>query len=274
MTDVHYQLRESITIDLADRLHASSTSRQPIAPLTELHPDLTLAEAYRVQEINIDRAVAAGDSVVGHKIGLTALAMQELFGVDEPDYGHLTKTMILTPGAPLDLGHLIDPQIEVEPAFVLKNDLYGPGLDVEEVLDATDYISVCFEIIDSRIIDWNIRLQDTVGDNGSSAFVLMGEARVGPRDFDLRGLHTVLEVDGDEVESGNTSAILGHPANGIAWLANKISEFGKHLSAGDIVLPGTCTRSFRIAGKHHVRGAIEGIGEVQLELTGRPSVVR
>ncbi|WP_144097558.1 2-keto-4-pentenoate hydratase [Croceicoccus sediminis] len=266
--------RGDLLVGLADSLHNAQETRAPIKPLTDTVPDLSLAEAYRIQRHNIDRAVKNGQRVIGHKIGLTAIAMQQLFGVDEPDYGHLTDAMMLDPGQPLALDRLIDPQIEVEPAFVLKKDLKGPGLTVDHVLDATDYISICFEIIDSRIEDWRIKLEDTVSDNGSSAFVLMGETRFGPRDFDLRELRTELHVDGVLVEEGNTSAILGHPANGIAWLANKISEFGNHLHAGDIVLPGTCTRSYRIAGKGSATGSIARLGEVALNFTGRPTVVK
>ncbi len=214
------------------------------------------------------------NSIIGHKIGLTAKAMQELFGVREPDYGHLLNTMLHDARAPLDLGTLIDPQVEVEPAFVLGRRLQGPGVSIAAVLAATDYISVCLEIIDSRIIDWRIKLQDTVADNGSSARVVLGSMKVDPSGIGLDDLETELELDGSVVETGNTSAILGHPANGIAWLANRISEFGIALEPGHIVLPGTCTRSVRLRGHHQALGRIAGLGEVSLQLTGVPAVSR
>jgi 2-keto-4-pentenoate hydratase len=229
-------------------------------------------EAYRIQQVNIERRVALGERVVGHKIGLTARAMQEKFGVSEPDYGHLLDTMMHDESEPLDLSALIDPQIEVEPAFVLGGRLEGPGVTVADVLAATDHIRVCFEVIDSRIIDWQVRLQDTVADNGSSARVVLGSRKADPRDLELDNLTTELELDGVVVETGNTSAILGHPANGIAWLANRIAGFGLTLDAGHVVLPGTCTRCVRIGGHHRVAGRIDGLGEVTLQLTGAPSV--
>lgn len=266
--------RQELAEALADKLSQSLQQRKPIPALTKSYPDLTLDDAYRIQQINVTRMLNAGEKIIGHKIGLTAKAMQELFGVDEPDYGHITDKMVLDTDLPLDLSRLIDPQIEVEPAFVLNRDLKGPGLTIEDVLDATEYISACFEIIDSRIADWDIRLQDTVADNGSSAFIALDSRKIGSRDFDLRGLHTVLEVDGVEVETGDTTAILGHPANGVAWLANKIAQFGNHLTAGDIVLPGTCTRSYRIAGTKNARGTIEGIGSISLDFVGNPTVVK
>jgi len=138
------------------------------------------------------------------------------------------------------------------------------------VLSATDYISVCFEIIDSRITDWRIRLQDTVADNGSSARVVLGQERLRPQGLRLEDMLTELEIDGRVVETGNTGAILDHPANGVAWLANAIAQFGVGLQAGHVVLPGTCTRSYRINGRRRAVGRIDGLGDVSLDLAGRP----
>lgn len=262
--------------DLIDRcaavLDGAESSRQPIEPLTNRFPGLTVPEAYRIQQANVERRLKRGEHVVGHKIGLTARAMQELFGVSEPDYGHLLDTMLHDERVPLDLGTLIDPQIEIEPAFVLGSKLQGPNVGVAEVLAATEYVCVCFEVIDSRIIDWRVRLQDTVADNGSSARVVLGAFKADPNVLELDNLETELELDGVVRETGNTSAILGHPANGIAWLANRISEFGLTLDAGHVVLPGTCTRCVRIGGHSRVAGRIEGLGEVTLQLVGTPSV--
>lgn len=256
----------------AAQLSSAELNRRPTEPLTKTFPRLSVPDAYRIQQANVLRRLARGERVVGHKIGLTAKAMQELFGVSEPDYGHLLDTMMHDAAKPLDLGELIDPQIEVEPAFVLGKRLQGPDVQVEEVLAATDYVCVCFEVIDSRIIDWRIRLQDTVADNGSSARVVLGAKRVAPSSLALDTLDTELELDGTVVETGNTSAILGHPARGIAWLANSIAEFGITLEPGHIVLPGTCTRSVRIGGHRRVVGRIAGLGEVTLQLAGAPSI--
>jgi 2-keto-4-pentenoate hydratase len=257
---------------LASSLFVAEAERRPIDPLTDAYPDLSVTDAYRIQQTNVERRVSAGETVIGHKIGLTAKAMQDLFNVDEPDYGHLLNTMNHEQSQPLDLGELIDPQIEVEPAFVLGKPLAGPGVTKAEALAATDYVAVCFEVIDSRIVDWRIKLQDTVADNGSSARVVLGSQRTRPDDDALGNSHTVLEVDGVEVETGNTSAILGHPAVSVAWLVNKLAEFDVELQAGDIVLPGTCTRCYRIGGHRRIAGRIDGLGSVALELAGAPTV--
>jgi 2-keto-4-pentenoate hydratase len=255
---------------LAMALVEAESSRRPLEPLTQQCPGLGVADAYRIQRINILRRVSRGERIIGHKIGLTATAMQEKFGVNEPDYGHLMDTMMLPPGRPLDLGTLVDPQIEVEPAFILGRRLEGPGLGPDDVLAATDYVTACLEVIDSRIIDWRIRLADTVADNGSSARVLLGRGEHAPAGLALDDMATELELDGVVVERGNTRDILGHPAKSIAWLANHLSAFGIALEAGHVVLPGTCTRSVRIAGHRRVVGRIAGLGEVPLDLEGRP----
>jgi len=258
--------------DLANRLFRAESERRPIKPLTESLPGLSLADAYRIQQINADQRVHSGQRILGHKIGLTAKTMQVKFGVTEPDYGHLFDAMFLTPGKPLDLGELIDPQIEVEPAFVLGKDLNGPGVTIADVLAATDYVCACFEVIDSRIINWQIKLPDTVADNGSSSRVLLGDQHFAPGALALDSLDTELEIDGKVVETGNTRDILGHPASGIAWLANVLANYGIGLKAGHIVLPGTCVRSRRIGGHREIMGRIEGLGQVTLLMTGKPSV--
>jgi 2-keto-4-pentenoate hydratase len=258
----------------ATELSGAESSRRPIDPLTRTFPGLSVPDAYRIQQANVERRRARGERIVGHKIGLTAKAMQELFGVNEPDYGHLMNTMMLDGSSPLDMSALIDPQIEVEPAFVLGKRLTGPNVSVADVLAATDHLCVCLEVIDSRIIGWRVRLQDTVADNGSSARVVLGTRKVDASSVRLDDMATELELDGVVVETGNTSAILGHPAKGIAWLANRISEFGIALEPGHVVLPGTCTRSVRIGGHHRAVGRIAGLGEVSLQLVGVPAAAK
>jgi 2-keto-4-pentenoate hydratase len=258
----------------AARLAQAEERRQPIEPLTTSLPRLTLVDAYDIQRSNITRRLAQGDRVVGHKVGLTAVAMQELFGVSEPDYGVLLGSMVHDARDPLDLAELIDPQIEVEPAFVLGRQLLGPGLTSADALAAIDHVCVCFEVIDSRIVDWRIRIQDTVADNGSSARIVLGARKMASTALALDNLNAALELDGVAVETGNTAAILGHPAASVAWLANTLSTFDVALEPGDIVLPGTCMRSRRIAGHRRATGRIESLGEVTIQLVNAPAIVR
>lgn len=256
--------RSAVLASLADELHRAEADRRPVEPLTDRVPDLNVGEAYQVQLINVRRRVSAGERIIGHKIGLTSRAMQLKFKVDTPDYGHLLDSMQLPQGIPLDVSTLIDPQVEVEPAFVLGRKLAGPGVTRDDVLQAIEYACVCFEIIDSRIVDWRIRLEDTVADNGSSSRVVLGGERHDPRTVELDDLQTELEIDGTVVETGNTSAILGHPADGVVWLANAVARFGVAFEAGHIILPGTSTRSYRLNHCSEARGRIAGLGEVVL----------
>lgn len=255
---------------VARDLFDAEFERRSIEPPTDSFPDLNLDDAYKIQQLNIERRLAAGEKILGHKIGLTGKPMQEKFGVKEPDYGHLLDTMYQDEQTPLNLGVLIDPQVEVEPAFILGKELAGPGLTIDDVIDATDHVVVCFEVIDSRITDWRIKLPDTVADNGSSSRFTLGTMKVSPDGLALDDLDTELEVDGEVVEAGNTRDILGHPANGIVWLGNKLADFGIVLEAGHVVLPGTCLRSFRIAGHRQTRGRIAGLGNVTLDIEGTP----
>jgi 2-keto-4-pentenoate hydratase len=246
----------------ASALAQAERTRIPIPPLTASYSDLDVDGAYAIQLRNIRRRLAARERVRGHKVGLTAVAMQELFGVDEPDYGHLLASMFHADGAELRLDRFIDAQVEVEPAFLLGTELRGPGVTVEDVIAGTEAVVPALEIIDSRIADWTIKVEDTVADNGSSAAVVLGAE---PVPLDARALDdsaVELAIDGVAVETGSTRDILGHPAIAVAWLANALARFGVALEAGHVVLPGTCARATRLR-PGRVTGAIAGVGTVE-----------
>ena len=249
--------------EAANALADAEARRVPIAPLTESYPDLDLADAYAIQLRNVARRTRGDERLRGHKVGCTAVAMQELFGVDQPDYGHLFESMFVDDGGILALDGFISPQVEVEPAFLLERDLAGPGLTTADVTAATAAVVPALEIIDSRIADWRIKLEDTVADNGSSAAIVLGDASI-PFDPDaLADAHVELAMGGAVVEVGSTREILGHPAIAVAWLANELARFEVTLRAGQVVLPGTCTRSAALV-RGVVTGAIDGIGSVSV----------
>jgi 2-keto-4-pentenoate hydratase len=245
----------------ASALAEAERTRVPIQPLTAMYPDLDVDGAYAIQLRNIRRRVGASEPIRGHKVGLTAPTMRELFGVDEPDYGHLLAPMFVADGAELRLDRFIDAQVEVEPAFVLGRDLKGPGVTVDDVIGATASVVASLEIIDSRIVDWTIKLQDTVADNGSSAAVVLGSNPIPLDAATLDDAAVELAFDGATVEQGSTREILGHPVRAVAWLANALARYDIALEAGHVVLPGTCTRSTRIR-PGRVTGTIAGVGTV------------
>jgi 2-keto-4-pentenoate hydratase len=260
----------SATVDverLAARLADAEAAREPIGALTAEAPDLTVTEAYAVQRANVERRVAAGARVRGHKIGLTARSMQELFGIDEPDYGHLLDDMFVLEGSEIPMAELISPRVEVEPAAILGRDLRGPGVTVADVIRAVDCLVASIEVIDSRIAEWRIGLADTIADNGSSARVVIAGRPVRLSDVDLRSMPVRVEVDSAIVSCGVTGMVLGNPLSAIAWLANALGRQGVALEAGHVVLPGTPLPALTVRPGMHVRGVFDGLGDIDVRFS-------
>ncbi|OLS34862.1 2-keto-4-pentenoate hydratase [Bacillus sp. MRMR6] len=222
----------------AEQLADAETTRIGISPLSSVEPELTIKEAYSIQLENIQRKVAEGQTIVGKKIGLTSLAMQRLLGVNEPDYGHLLDGMVVENGGHISIEHVLQPKVEAEIAFILKKELRGPNVTAIDVLQATDYIVPALEIVDSRVKDWKITLADTVADNASSGFYVLGGKPAKIEDIDLELVGMVLTKNGELVNTGVGAAALGNPANCVAWLANKLAEFDISLKAGEVILSG------------------------------------
>jgi 2-oxopent-4-enoate hydratase len=248
---------------LADALLLAELRREPLAPLSATQPALTVEDAYAIQAINAASLTATHGGVAGHKIGLTSRAMQEMLGVDEPDYGHLYADRVHETGTTIDPSALIAPRIEPEIAFVLGSELSGPGVTAEDVLAATDHVVPALEVIDSRIADWKIKLVDTIADNASCASVVLGDLRTAPADVELAAATVELRVDGETVQQGTGAAVLGHPARAIAWLANALGRFGVGLEAGHVVMPGSLTAAISLEPATVVTADFGVLGEVQ-----------
>ncbi|MEU4691632.1 2-keto-4-pentenoate hydratase [Actinoplanes sp. NPDC023714] len=244
---------------IADRLLAAERDRAPIPPLTRERPGLTAADAYEIQLFNIRRRTAP---IVGHKVGLSSKAMQEMMGVDEPDYGHLLADMRLSEDEPVDAGRYCHPRVEIEVAFLLGADLPAGDCTERDVLDATEAFAPSIELIDSRIEDWRIGLADTIADNASSAGFVVGADRV--RMDDVRGIDAVLHRNGEVVASGRSDAVLGDPVTAVAWLARTVARFGVRLRAGHLILPGACARAVDVRPGDEFLAAFDGLGSVRL----------
>lgn len=226
---------------LATELLGAEESRQPVDALTSRFPGITVADAYQIQLEGVAIKSGSGRRIVGKKIGLTSKAMHQLLGVNEPDYGHLLDDMIIPPGEAIAISRLLQPKAEGEIAFLLNRDLTGPGVTYWDVLAATEAVMPAIEIVDSRVRDWKIKLEDTVADNASSGAFVLGNKLTSPRDLDLRLIGMTFEKNGDVVGTGTGAAVLGHPAQAVAWLANKLGQFGIPLKAGEIILSGAVT---------------------------------
>ncbi|ACO77108.1 4-oxo-4-pentenoate hydratase, XylJ [Azotobacter vinelandii CA] len=254
-------MRQALLNQYADELYRSLADRRPIAPLTERDPDLSLEEAYQIQmRVLARRLDADGEKVIGKKIGVTSRVVMDLLKVDQPDFGHLTSGMLREDGAAIEAASLIAPKAEGEIAFVLKHELAGPGVTVADVLRATEFVVPCFEIVDSRIADWKIRIQDTVADNASSALFVLGDAAVDPRRLDLGVVGMTLEVNGEIAATGAGAAALGHPANAVAWLANTLGRLEMPLKAGEVILSGSLSTMLPVKAGDNLRIGIGGIG--------------
>ncbi|WP_054816631.1 2-keto-4-pentenoate hydratase [Nocardia arizonensis] len=260
-------LSDAVRTELADELALAERDRVAVDKLVDRYPDIDVVDAYEIQLINIRRRIADGATVVGHKVGLSSKAMQQMMGVDEPDYGHLLADMQVSEEVPVDTGRYLIPRVEVEVGFVLGADLPGEECTEADVLAATVAYAPAIELIDSRIKDWNIGLCDTISDNASSAGWVLGRERVAPKDIDIKAIDAVLTRNGEVVAEGRSDAVLGDPVIAVAWLARKVASFGVRLKAGDIVLPGSCTRAIDARPGDAFHAEFAGLGSVRLQFT-------
>ncbi|NNG21195.1 2-oxopent-4-enoate hydratase [Naumannella sp. ID2617S] len=226
---------------LADALLAAYRTKQPIQPLREQLSEMTVEDAYAIQQLQEQKLLADGGTLIGRKIGLTSLAMQKALGVDSPDFGFMfdDDRFIGHEDAHFNSKDFIQPKIEPEFAFVLKKDLTGPGVTLADAVDAIDTVHMAIEIIDSRVADWNIKLVDTVADNASYGAIAWSEQALKLDKDDLPIVQCTLTVDGEVVGSGTGADVMGHPAGPLQWLANTLGERGVPLKAGQVVLPGS-----------------------------------
>lgn len=247
---------------LGDELYHALRSVSSVAPLTDRESDIQIEDAYHISQRMVSRRVELdGEKIVGKKIGVTSRPVQEMLNVFQPDFGFLTDAMECPDAAqiPID-GNLIAPKAEGEIAFRLKKDLVGPGVTEQDVLDATETIIPCFEIVDSRIDDWKIKIEDTVADNASCGVYVLSNNEVDPRDHDLPNLKMEVYKNGELHSEGLGSAVQGNPLTAVAWLANTLGEFGIPFLAGEVILSGSLVPLIPVVAGDKMSLEIEGIG--------------
>ncbi|CUI96291.1 2-oxo-hepta-3-ene-1,7-dioic acid hydratase [Achromobacter xylosoxidans] len=238
----------------------------PTTQLDQAFPGIEIADAYAIQQRIIASKLAAGARLRGHKIGLTSKAMQSTVGIDEPDYGHLLDTMFFQDGDTIATEKLIVPRVEVELAFVLGKPLRGPDVTLFDVLDATDYVVPALELIDGRS-KYPRRIVDNIADNAACAGIILGGRPAKPLDVDLRWVAALLLKNGVIEESGVSAAVLGHPAMGIVWLANKLAAHDTGLEAGQIVLAGSFTRTVAVAKGDTIHADYGPLGSISVHFS-------
>ncbi|HEY8361211.1 MAG TPA: 2-oxo-hepta-3-ene-1,7-dioic acid hydratase [Ramlibacter sp.] len=241
-------LTADIHAALARELHASERTQAQVSQFSLRYPGMTIEDSYAIQRAWMELKRAEGRTVIGHKIGLTSRAMQLASQITEPDYGTLLDDMLVHDGVELEAARFIVPRLEVEFAFILSKPLRGPRVTVFDVLNATDYVVPALELIDARIEQFDRetkvprKVLDTIADNAANAAIILGNRPIKPDAVDLRWAGALLLKNGIVEESGLGAAVMGHPANGVAWLANKLAPHGEGLEAGEIVLGGSFTR--------------------------------
>lgn len=250
-----------------DELYEAMVTRTTVPPLLSRAPEITIEDAYQIQSRMVARRLENGERIVGKKIGVTSKAVQDLVGVTQPDFGQLTSRMAYSEGEEVPLSRLIQPRAEAEIAFVLKSDLRGPGITATDVIRATDYVVPCFEIVDSRITDWKIKIQDTVADNASCGVYLLGKTKASPRQLDLNLAGMVLERNGELFSTAAGAAVQGGPVNAVVWLANTLGRLGIPFLAGEVILSGSQSTLVPAVPGEHLRCTVGGLGSCEIRFS-------
>ncbi|KAL1874767.1 hypothetical protein VTK73DRAFT_186 [Phialemonium thermophilum] len=253
--------------EIADALRNARLNRVPIPPPKETYPALDPKGAFEVQRITLRTAIEKdGDRHVGYKLGNIAKVMQDAFGLDQPDYGILRASHFLYEGTSIRLDQFIKPYVELEPALVLKDRLKGPNVTVADVIGAVDYALPAVEIIDSRVRNWEIGLEDTLADNGSVGRIILGGTPRRLTDLSLGNTAGVLRFDGREVQTGNTRNILGNPLAATAWLVNRLTEYDVEFLPGQVIMPGSCLKAMPMDKPGRWTCTFEGWGAVEFDV--------
>ena len=252
---------------LGDALYSAMCDRRMLAPLTDTHPNLTIEEAYEISLRFLANRLNAGEKIIGKKIGVTSAAVMDMLGVRQPDFGFMTDAM--RHDSVMEISStLIQPRAEGEIAFILKKDLQGPGLTNTDVLAATEAVMPCFEVVDSRIKDWQLKIQDTVADNASCGWFALNEAAAtSPAAVDLINCEMTVCKNGEVISTGTGAAAMGNPVNCITWLANTLCTLGITIEKGDVVLSGSLVPLQPVTAGDEMSLHISGIGDCRVAFT-------
>jgi 2-oxopent-4-enoate/cis-2-oxohex-4-enoate hydratase len=259
---------------LGDELYDALVGNYTVPNLRDRIPGITIDDSYAIQSHMIERRVAAGETIVGKKIGVTSAPVQQMLGVYEPDFGQLLSGMVYRNGDTISLDSMIAPRAEGEIGFVLKHDLVGPGITPIDVLRATDYVVPCFEIVDSRIANWDIKIVDTVADNASCGVYVLGDKPMDPFEVDLAMVGMTImvsEPSGAEPElfsTGVGAAVQGSPVNSVAWLANTLGRLGIPFRAGETILSGSLTTMAWVKSPQTITCEFGDLGSCTINFTG------
>jgi 2-keto-4-pentenoate hydratase len=253
--------------EIADDLLSAYHSKKPIAPVRKRIRDMTVRQAYAIQDLQLRLHIAAGRVLAGRKVGLTSPAMQKQLGVDSPDFGFFFEDMLHHDDDVIPASSFISPKIEPEFGFVLNKDLRGPGVTLQDAIGAIGAVYPALEIIDSRIADWDIKLVDTVADNASCGAIVVGRHPLPLLPHALADVICSLVIDGHVTETGAGHDVLSHPAAALAWLANVLGEQGVTLEAGQLILPGSFTKAMPVVANSSATADFGNLGSLTIHFT-------
>jgi len=254
----------------ASRMDEAEQSKKQVKPPTTFYPEMTIEDAYQIQNAWIEKKIRTGRKIIGHKVGLTSKVMQAVMSIDEPDFGILLDDMVFGHGAKIKTEDFLDPRIEVEIAFQLKDDLDPKELSIPKVIDATEYIVPALELIAARSFrvdpdtGYKRTVKDSISDNAANAGIIIGEKRI-PKNVSLEWVGAILRRNRVIEESGIAGAVLDHPANGVIWLAKKYATIGRILKAGQIILAGSFTRPVIVKSGDIIEADFNEFGTVKCE---------
>ena len=257
----------------AEALYEAEKSRRQIAPLTLTYADMDMDDAYAIQKAWVDRKIADGREVTGYKIGLTSRAMQMAMNIDTPDFGILLDDMHFANGAAIEANDFLDPRIEVELAFVLKEPLSGASVTVEQVMAATDFVVPALELIAARSFrvdpetGYTRKVFDTIADNAANAGYILGDHEIDPHSIDLPWAGAMLYLNGNIEETGLAGGVMGHPAHGICWVCRRFAPHGIGLEPGQVILAGSFTRPVAVAPGDTIRADYGPLGTIEVGFT-------
>ena len=259
-------MKDIDTKKVASDLFDALKGQYCLDPLTKKFPEISIEDAYSISLHLLEKRLGAGEHVIGKKIGVTSKVVQEMLGVHQPDFGFLTSEMQIPNKSTVSIKDLlIQPRAEGEIAFMLSKDLQGPGINAEDVLDSTEYIFPCFEIVDSRIINWKIAIQDTIADNASCGIFVLGDDKRDPHELELDKCKLKVYKNGNFLSQGQGSAVQGHPCKAIAWLANTLGEFNIPFKAGEIILSGSLVPLEPVVCGDEMYLELEGVGSAEIK---------
>jgi 2-oxo-3-hexenedioate decarboxylase len=260
MSTVHYK-------SIAEFLHRAEVEKREVIRITAEHPEISVEDAYQIQEELVRIKLEQGHRIIGPKMGLTSQAKMKQMNVEEPIYGYIFDYMVVPEGGSISMQELIHPKVEAEVAFVLGKDIEGPGITGVQVLAATEYVVPALEIIDSRYQNFKFTLPDVIADNASSSRIVIGNHLTNPTKLELDLIGVTLSINGEIKDFGAGAAVLGHPANSVAMLANMLARKGKKLRAGEVILTGGITGAVMLSAGDFVSAKMDGLGEVSFKVT-------